>query len=263
MATVKILCPAKLNLFLSVGPIDHRKYHPIRSIFQAISLYDELELTPSSELSFECNDPAVPAENTVTKACRLLMEVVDFPPVHAKLTKQIPSEAGLGGGSSDAAGVLRASRQLMTMAMPIHEQKAIAKAIGADVTFFLSGGRARVEGYGEKVTPVASPDPAEWYVVAQPTDRCSTASAYARLDSLSYEWREFPADDVLYNDFERAAPCGSLELMERLLVHGARDSGLTGSGSAVFGRFRDEDSAEFAANKLRSEAPFVAVARSL
>jgi 4-diphosphocytidyl-2-C-methyl-D-erythritol kinase len=260
---MKILCPAKLNLFLSVGPIDHRKYHPIRSIFQAISLYDELELTPASSLTFECNDPSVPAENTVTKACRLLMEVVDFPPVHAKLTKRIPSEAGLGGGSSDAAGVLRASKQLMTMAMPAYEQKAIAKAIGADVTFFLTGGRARVEGYGEQVTKIESPSPQEWYVVAQPADRCSTVEAYAKLDSLSYEWLDFPLEDVLYNDFERAAPCGSLELMERLLVHGAKDSGLTGSGSAVFGRFGSEADANRAAERLGPEAPFVAVAHSL
>ncbi|OWU66212.1 MAG: hypothetical protein CBB60_000685 [Armatimonadetes bacterium Cent15-Ar3] len=261
--SVKILCPAKLNLFLAVGPIDHRKYHPIRSIFQAISLYDELELTPSTQLTFECNDPSVPTENTVTKACRLLMEVVDFPPVHAKLTKNIPSEAGLGGGSSDAAGVLRASRQLMTMAMPLYEQKAIAKAIGADVTFFLTGGRAKVEGYGEQVSKIDSPSSPEWYVVAQPEDRCSTAEAYAKLDALSYEWRDFPTEDILYNDFERAAPCGSLELLERLLVHGAKDSGLTGSGSAVFGRFSSEADATAAADRLRSEAPFVAVAHSL
>lgn len=261
--SVKILCPAKLNLFLAVGPIDHRKYHPIRSIFQAISLYDELELTPSNELTFECNDARVPEENTVTKACRLLMEVVDFPPVHAKLTKRIPSEAGLGGGSSDAAGVLRASKQLMTMAMPLYEQKAIAKAIGADVTFFLTGGRAKVEGYGAQVTKVDSPNPPEWYVVAQPEDRCSTAEAYARLDSLSYDFLAFPEKDILYNDFERAAPCGSLELMERLLVHGAKDSGLTGSGSAVFGRYASEDAATSAARKLQDEAPFVAVAHSL
>ena len=260
---MKILCPAKLNLFLAVGPIDHRKYHPIRSIFQAISVYDELELTPSSALTFECDDSSVPAENTVTKACRLLMEVVDFPPVHAKLTKRIPSEAGLGGGSSDAAGVLRLSKQLMTMAMPLYEQKAIAKAIGADVTFFLTGGRAKVEGYGELVTKIPSPDPVEWYVVAQPADRCSTAEAYAKLDSLSYEWRDFPAEDVLYNDFERAAPCGSLELMDRLLVHGAKDSGLTGSGSAVFGRFVSEEDALLAAEKMDVEAPFVTVAHSL
>lgn len=260
---MKILCPAKLNLFLAVGPIDHRKYHPIRSIFQSISLYDELELTPSDTLSFECDDPTVPEENTVTKACRLLMEVVDFPPVHAKLTKRIPSEAGLGGGSSDAAGVLRASKQLMTMAMPLYEQKAIAKAIGADVTFFLTGGRARVEGYGEQVTKIDSPEPAEWYVVAQPEDRCSTAEAYGKLDAVSYEWKDFPAEDILYNDFERAAPCGSLELMERLLVHGARDSGLSGSGSAVFGRFASELAAEKAADRMRSEAPFIAVAHSL
>lgn len=261
--SVVIQCPAKLNLFLSVGPIDRRGYHPLRTIFQAISLYDELHIERAKELSFECDDPSIPEENTVTKAARLMMEVADFPPVHVKLVKRIPSEAGLGGGSSDAAGIIRSARQLMDNPFPEYERKAIAKSIGADVPFFLVGGRAKAEGYGEKLTPVASPNPVEWYVIAQPGDRCGTKSAYASLDEKSYEWRDFPEGDELYNDFERVAPCGSLELLERLLVHGAKDSGLTGSGSAVFGRFRSEDEARHAESKLKDEAPFVTVAHSL
>ncbi|HLO99583.1 MAG TPA: 4-(cytidine 5'-diphospho)-2-C-methyl-D-erythritol kinase, partial [Fimbriimonas sp.] len=98
-----ILCPAKLNLFLSVGPLDHRGYHPIRTIFQAISLYDELEIERSDKIEFSCDDPSVPEDNTVIKAIRLMQEIADFPPVKVKLTKRIPSQAGLGGGSSDAA----------------------------------------------------------------------------------------------------------------------------------------------------------------
>ena len=256
-------CPAKLNLFLSVGKKDHRGYHPIRSVFQAISLFDELHVVRNDTLTFECDDLGVPEDNTVVRAARLMMEVADFPPVAIKLIKRIPSEAGLGGGSSDAAGIIRASRSLMSAALPDYERKAIAKSIGADVSFFLLGGRARVEGYGEKLTPVSSPDPVEWYVVAQPADRCNTKTAYDRLDEMDYEWRDFPTEDILYNDFERVAPCGSLELIERLLVNGAKDAGLTGSGSAVFGRFTTEDQARSAEEKLKSEAPFVAVAHSL
>jgi 4-diphosphocytidyl-2-C-methyl-D-erythritol kinase len=261
--SIVIQCPAKLNLFLSVGPKDHRGYHPLRSVFQAVSLYDELHLERASELSFECDDPSVPEENTVTKAARLMMEVVDFPPVHIKLIKRIPSEAGLGGGSSDAAGIIRASRQLMSGPLPDYERKAIAKSIGADVTFFLTGGRAKAEGYGEKITPIPSPNPAEWYVIAQPEDRCSTKETYALLDEKQYEWLEFPKDDKLYNDFERVAPCGSLELIERLQVHGAEGASLTGSGSAVFGRFPNEETARIAESKLKSEAPFVVAVHSL
>ncbi len=242
---------------------DHRGYHPIRSVFQAISLYDELHIERAPELSFECNDPNVPEDNTVVRAARLMMEVADFPPVAIRLVKRIPSEAGLGGGSSDAAGVIRAAKSLMSSALPDYEKKAIAKSIGADVSFFLLGGRARAEGYGEKLTSIPSPNPVEWYLVAQPADRCSTKDAYDRLDTIDYEWQEFPDGNILYNDFERVAPRGSLDLIERLLALGAKDAGLTGSGSAVFGRFDNEPSALQASRLLENEAPFVRVAHSL
>ena len=187
--SVIIQCPAKLNLFLSVGKKDRRGYHPLRSIFQSINLYDELHVERAAELSFSCEDHSVPAENTVVRAARLMMEVADFPPVSIKLIKRIPSEAGLGGGSSDAAGIIRAAKALMSAPLPDYEKKAIAKSIGADVSFFLLGGRARAEGYGEKLTPIPSPNPVEWYVIAQPEDRCETKGAYARLDEMDYEWQ--------------------------------------------------------------------------
>jgi 4-diphosphocytidyl-2-C-methyl-D-erythritol kinase len=258
-----ILCPAKINLFLSVGPVDHRGYHPLRTIFQAVSLYDELHIERASELTFECNDSDVPHDNTVVKAARLMMEVADFPPVSIRLIKNIPSQAGLGGGSSDAAGVMRAGKQLMSAMLPDHERRAIAKSIGADVPFFLLGGRARAEGYGEKLTKVPSPSPIEWYVIAQPEVRCSTAETFAKLDALDYEWKDFPNEDILYNDFERVAPAQSLDLMDRLRSYGAYDSGLTGSGSAVFGRFYSESEANMACQRMKALAPFAATANSL
>jgi 4-diphosphocytidyl-2-C-methyl-D-erythritol kinase len=258
-----IQCPAKLNLFLSVGAKDHRGYHPLRSVFQAISLYDTLHIERAEAISFECDDPNVPTDNTVVRTARLMMEVADFPPVSLRLQKRIPSQAGLGGGSSDAAGVMLASKHLMSVSLPDHERRAIAKSIGADVPFFLLGGRAKAEGYGEKLTKIPSPQPLEWYIVAQPSDRCATGETFAKLDTLSYEWLDFPTEDVLYNDFERVAPCGSLELLERLRVHGAYDAGLTGSGSAVFGRFRSEYEAQKALVKMKTEAPFAEIAHSL
>ncbi len=258
-----VQCPAKLNLFLSVGKKDLRGYHPLRSIFQAVTLYDELHIERASSLSFECDDPRVPLDNTVIRAARLMMEVADFPPVSIRLIKRIPSEAGLGGGSSDAAGIIRASKSLMSALLPDYEKKAIAKSIGADVSFFLLGGRAKAEGYGNILAQLPSPDPVEWYVIAQPEDRCNTKDAYSRLDEMEYEWRDFPAEDILYNDFERVAPCGSLELIERLQVHGAKDAGLTGSGSAVFGRFNSEAEATKAEERMKGEASFVVVAHSL
>jgi 4-diphosphocytidyl-2-C-methyl-D-erythritol kinase len=260
---IHIKCPAKLNLFLSVGPIDQRGYHPLRTIFQAISLYDELSIEKADELSFECEDPAVPEDNTVVKAARLMMEVADFPPLKIRLKKKIPIMAGLGGGSSDAAGVIMAGRQLMNAMLPAHELSAVAKAIGADVPFFLMGGRAQATGYGEILTKLPSPDPLEWYVIAQPKELCNTKDMFMRLDGKAYVWREFPELDELYNDFLRVCPASCLTLIDQLHEHGARDAGLTGSGSAIFGRFETERKARRAADMIYDQAPWIKVAHSL
>lgn len=247
----RTLCPAKINLFLAVGPIDSRGYHPLRTTFQAISLADELDIEwNAAEPGFFCSDPSVPEDNTVTKTLRLLGEIVALPPLRITLTKHVPAESGLGGGSSDAAGLLRIVGRRYSL--PPAELAGIALAVGADVPFFLLGGAAHAEGYGEKLTPL--PDrPPEWLVIARPPVGCPTGPAYRALDALTYDWREFPTSDVLYNDFERVAPCESIELIERLQVHGARDAALSGSGSAVFGRFADEAMANRAADLVREE----------
>lgn len=250
-STYTIRCPAKVNLFLAVGPLDGRGYHPLRTIFQAVDLCDVLTVDiGAAKPGFFCDSQSVPADNTVTKALRLLSEIAEVPPLRITLEKRIPSESGLGGGSSDAAGLLRVGQRLVSV--ETSELLRIAAKVGADVPFFLVGGRARAEGYGERLTPL--PDPADgWYVIARPNVGCSTPEAFRRLDENPYEWRPFPSDDSLYNDFERVAPCESLDLIERLQVHGARDAALTGSGSAVFGRFDNAVAADLAREKLADE----------
>jgi 4-diphosphocytidyl-2-C-methyl-D-erythritol kinase len=256
-----VRCPAKINTFLAVGPVDARGYHPLRTIFQAIDLVDELVISDETDRhEFICTSPDVPADNTVTKALRLAAELVQVPPLRVELRKNIPSEAGLGGGSSDAAGMLRAIARF-TDGYAWGHAEMVAQAVGADVSFFLVGGRARAEGYGERLTPL--PDAAtEWYVVAQPEDRVNTGAAYAQLDAKPYTWRDWPVDErELYNDFERVAPCGCLELTETLQSLGADGALLSGSGSAVFGRFGTESAARAACDQL--DVPFKAVVRSL
>lgn len=264
--TLKVLCPAKINTFLAVGPKDHIGYHPIRTIFQAISLYDELEISPSDDgtTHITCNWPELPASNTLTKVLSLVREYVDVPPLHINLSKNIPAESGLGGGSSDAAGLLRGLQKMLCN--PIGESllNDIALAVGADVPFFLVGGRARGEGYGEQLTPLPEL-PTQWLVVARPFEGCSTKEAYAQLDAAPYPWLEFPDRDELYNDFERVAPCGSIDLTERLHVFGATGSLMTGSGSAVFGIFPTQEMATSACERLRSEGStsFLSIAHTL
>ncbi len=237
-------CPAKINLFLAVGPRDERGYHPLRTVFQAIDLEDELVVERASgagRLHVEGGD--VPAENTLTRTLRLLGELVELPPLAITLRKRIPAESGLGGGSSDAAALIRIIPRLIGADLPAHELQSVASAVGADVPFFLVGGRARAEHYGEVLTPLPDPEP-QFYVLLRPAIGSPTPTAFAKLDELAYAWRDFPESDELYNDFERVAARESLEGIGRILELGAIDAGMTGSGSAVFGRFATEAAAK-------------------
>jgi len=249
---MRVPCPAKVNLHLAVGARDTRGYHPLRTIFQAIDLCDELRIEPSPEAVLLCDDPQVPPENTVTKALRLASELVRLPPLRIELVKRIPAESGLGGGSSDAAGLLRA---LATMtAIERDALLDVASAVGADVPFFLVGGRALGEGYGERLTPLED-KPIVWLVIVRPNVGVSTSEAYAKLDSQPERHlsESDPNSFPLMNDFERVMPCDCEEWEDRLLVHGATGALLCGSGSAVFGTFDSEARARSAAHLLTAE----------
>jgi 4-diphosphocytidyl-2-C-methyl-D-erythritol kinase len=242
---LRVYCPAKLNLFLAVGQPDARRYHPVRTIMQAISLYDilDVDFEGGAATAIEIVGAEVAANNTVTKALRLGQEVFAISPSRVRLEKHIPMESGLGGGSSDAAGILRALSHVR--AAPKAELEGLAAAIGVDVPFFLTGGRARGEGYGEQITSMPNP-PEEWYLLVKPAVGCPTAEMFAKLDEKPRAWLDWPNEDALYNDFERVAPSECLDLIERLISLGARDAGLSGSGSAVFGRFANAAEAQAA-----------------
>jgi len=245
----KFLCPAKINTFLSVGPPDASGYHPIRTEFQTVSLGDEMTIE-AGEPEVRFLGAEVPAENTVTKALRLLSELVPLPSLRITVEKRIPMASGLGGGSADAGGLLRWVRGQFP-GVPVAEFAAIAASIGADVPFFLVGGRAFAEGYGERLRSLPSL-PARWLVLAKPNVDCPTAEMYRALDAKPREFREWREGEI-YNDFERVAPCQSLDLIERIQALGARAAGLSGSGSAVFGFFDSESEANRAAERLRAE----------
>lgn len=262
--TLEVTAPAKINTLLSVGPPDASGYHPLRSYFAAISLADTVRITPADRLEITCNWPGLPAENTLTKVLRLLRELAEVPPCQIELIKAIPAESGLGGGSSDAAALLRGLHRLYPDLWAAEFLHSVAQAVGADVPFFLVGGLAQAEGYGEKLTPL--PDaPRHWLVVVRPDAGVPTAQAYRELDAADRPWREFPEDPwTLYNDFERVMPCACGEAIERLQVHGASAAGLSGSGSAVFGLAEDEATAHRVAQAMRHEGwPFVHPAHTL
>lgn len=254
MRAVEVRCPAKVNLFLAVGPPDDSGYHALRTIFQAVSLSDTLRIEEHSAGDVvECDWEGLPAENTMTKTLRLAREFAPIPGLRLQLEKRIPAQSGLGGGSSNAAGVLRALRALFPGFIDTRDQREIAIAVGADVPFFLVGGRARGEGYGERLTPLPDRGP-DWIVLARPEIGISTPEAYRRLDAACREWRAFPKEgEPPFNDFEAVAPPECRAAAARLVSLGARAACLCGSGSAVFAEFETEGEAVQAAETMAIE----------
>lgn len=249
------ISPAKINTFLAVGPPDHSGYHPLRSYFQAISLSDELSIqdSPSGQDEFICNWSELPVNNTLTKTLRLARELVPIAPLRITLKKIIPSEAGLGGGSSNAAALLRCLHRINPDFVSEQFAREIAFAVGADVPFFLTGGFAKAEGYGEILTPL--PDqPRQHVIIVKPAEGMSTPEAYKKLDRAPRPFKDFPDNyQTYYNDFERVSPCICSDIEDRLQTHGATNAKISGSGSAVFGIFSTESDAIQAAPRLESE----------
>jgi 4-diphosphocytidyl-2-C-methyl-D-erythritol kinase len=232
-----------VNRFLSVGPRDPSGFHPIRTLYEAVDLCDEMEIVPGDRDVVHC-DCEVAGENTVAKALRLAREVIEVPPLEITIHKGIPPRSGLGGGSSDAAGLLRVLRRANPDGLSPATVHEIACAVGKDVAFFLVGGRARAEGYGELLTPLEDGD-RKWLVIVRPGVGVDTATAFSLMDAgpplVLGEWDALEARPV--NDFERVAPAESLALKQRMLELGATTALLCGSGSAVFGEFEGESQA--------------------
>jgi 4-diphosphocytidyl-2C-methyl-D-erythritol kinase len=178
---------AKINLGLHVGAKRPDGFHEVRTVLQSVALCDLLEVHPSEELSLSCSDPGLPAgeENLVMKAARALQRAVSCERgARITLTKRIPSQAGLGGGSSDAAAALVALARLWRIPFSCEELAPVAAALGADVPFFLVGGTALGVSMGEEVYPL--PDgPTLNLVLALPKTGMPTAEAYRRLDAGS------------------------------------------------------------------------------
>ena len=269
---------AKVNLTLAVTGRRADGYHTIESLFQSVSLCDKLTLE-QRERGFWLNETAgIPAEeNIITRADRLLRrEFPNLGGVAVTLEKNIPTQAGLGGGSSDAAAVLRALRTLYAPDISDGRLETLAARLGSDVPFFIRGGTQLATGRGEVVSPLP-PLTAGWFVVVKPDEGYSTAEMYRRLDepgSLLVRNSRYMQDAVaannvhavaveLHNSFERVVPKDSSlrTIKDALRAQGALGTLLSGSGSAVFGLFDDQSAAAAAAEALKKTWPWVFVAR--
>ena len=254
-------------------------YHELRTIFQAISLHDTLELSiepgGSGQLSLSCNDVALPLgpDNLVWRAIEAVGPEIGFRgSISVQLGKKIPVARGLGGGSSDAAATLIAMMRLTKSQLPLPRLMEIAASLGADVPFFLFGGRALAVSRGDEIYPLPN-IPKRTILVVSPRDiGVSTKDAYQWISAeltktarpskiwgfCALCWSR--QGGSLSNDFE--GPVFSryprlVEIRDALLKRGAADAALAGSGSAVFGIFRNPAQARRSAREFPEDSVFV------
>jgi 4-diphosphocytidyl-2C-methyl-D-erythritol kinase len=254
---------AKINLALEVGEIEKDGLHQISTVMQAIELCDEIEIEEqSSELVVTCDDVNVPdgPSNIVYEAVDVLRSMYSIDKgldIHIK--KNIPSSAGLGGGSSDAAAVIKAVDEIWHLGMSLEDKLKVAKKLGSDVPFFFGSGASLVEGTGE-VNIGLKPLPAFDVVIVKPPFGVSTKKAYERIDELKanstfekarvlaqvmgeQRTRAYWAENLrsyIHNSFLEVVEEEYEEISKLigfLYKEGAFACGMSGSGSAVFALF--------------------------
>ena len=265
-----IRCPAKINLFLDVGEKRADGFHFVTTLIQSIDLYDEVcvEENAAQGISMECDLSGLPADssNLCWKAAELVRSVAGFDRgVHISLRKAIPVAAGLGGGSSDAAGVLIALNNVWELGLPVERLREIAARLGSDVPFFVEAGTALCEGRGERIAIIRDA-PSYAYVLLTPLISVSTQTVY---DSLGPRGGDPPVGGgdfikilgssdprpvaaSLYNRLEKGGGSHMGEvgrLKDLLLSRGALGALMSGSGPSVFGIA--ENAAE--AERIRKE----------
>ena len=268
---------AKINLSLDILRKRPDGYHDMRMVMQSVDLADTLTLTKREEnglllsttLSYlPCDDG-----NIAAKAVARFCEATGLPRPGLRLhiDKLIPVCAGMAGGSSDGAAVLRLMRKLYAPEMTDSALEAIGAQIGSDVPYCVRGGTALAEGRGEILTDLP-PLPACWFVICKPQFSISTPELFSQVRAKKLHCHPDTAGMIralergdlegvthrLYNVFEDVIPrkyAQIFEIKSQLLELGAMASSMTGSGPTVFGIFRDEPAAARAAHALKEQFP--------
>ena len=272
---VTVLAPAKINLTLDVLGKRADGYHEIDTIMQTVDIYDRVTVEKGAvdTLTLTLSDQQLPTDerNTAIKAARAFAEAahVSVEDISIHIDKQIPQQAGMAGGSADAAGVLWALNRLFGDLLSVKALCAAGVKVGADVPFCVLGGAARATGIGEVLTPVAQL-PSCTVLVVKPDENVSTAAAYAAIDSCHLTRRPNTAamlraltnadiagvGEQLCNVIEEAIGLPAPErVRQAVLQNGACGCIMTGSGSAVFALFENEANAAACHTALAEEYP--------
>ena len=242
-ALFDVPAPAKLNLFLHVTGRRADGYHLLQSVFMLIDWCDTLHFERRSDGHIQRHDLStpLPADDLIVRAARLLQSTTGTAQgADISIDKRIPAQAGMGGGSSDAASTLLALNRLWQLNLPLPRLEALGLQLGADVPFFLRGHNAWVEGVGEQITPIELP-PAR-FCVLKPAAGVETASIFRhpRLEraTKAATIAVFAADPYGFghNDLQPVAEmlCPEVTQAIELLEANGLQARMTGSGSAVF-----------------------------
>ena len=267
MQSVEVNAYAKINLSLDITGRREDGYHTVDMVMQSISLCDRVRvsLNDSGQIRLSCSKSHIPLDgrNTAVKAAQYFLDVTGLPfgaDIH--IEKHIPDQAGMGGGSADAAAVLRVLNRLCTEICgdePLNtaELLYLGMRIGADVPFCILNGTRRCEGVGEIMTPLAPMEPCVLLIV-KPNVGVSTPEAYRQCDTMPDLGMRYTRNMVraierrsledialcLGNRFDDALQLPQVLAIKALLRrNGAMNALMTGSGSAVFGIFQNEESA--------------------
>jgi 4-diphosphocytidyl-2-C-methyl-D-erythritol kinase len=243
-----VLAPAKLNLFLHITGRRPDGYHLLQSVFMLIDWCDTLhfEVRDGGHISREDLNVPLPQDDLITRAARLLQQSTGTSQgAHIAIEKSIPAQAGMGGGSSDAATCLLALNKLWGLGLSVKQLAALGLKLGADVPFFLFGHNAWVEGVGEVMTPIALPS--AQFAVVKPIEGLETAKIFG-AESLKRDTKPATISDFAANPFgfghndlqpvaQRLCPSigESIAWLETARLGSSSVKGrMTGSGSAVF-----------------------------
>lgn len=277
MRTIRESAPAKINLTLDVLAKRPDGYHDLESIMQAVSLEDEilLEIGTGSSWELLCDQDNIPKDerNLAWKAARAFCDAASWDPNGLRITvvKRIPSEAGLGGGSADAAAVLRGLNRCIENPLSPEELASIGAKVGSDVPFCVVGGTAFCEGRGERLSPIEVA-PKYAYVLCKPDLAFSTPKLFTKLDNSVITKRpdheamitalksgdSTSVGELLCNVFEEAVleEYPDIPKIKAMLTeYGAAGAQMTGSGSVVFGVFSAESDALSAREALKAVFP--------
>ena len=278
MLPIMVQAPAKLNLTLDVLGRREDGYHDLRMVMQSVRLGDTLTLeTGKGEgIRVKSNLGFLPTDGRNLAAAAALAfwneKGIEPYPLDITLEKVTPVCAGLGGGSSDAAAVLRAMNEVHATGLSLEELAVIGQKVGSDVPYCVLGCTALAEGKGELLTTLPAL-PNCWAVLCKPDFSVSTPALFAQIDSVRLRRRPdtegvlkaLEAGDLpgvarrLYNVFEDALPerCATkVNQVKRVLIHhGALGAAMSGTGSAVFGLFEKQEEAQAAFEELKTLYP--------